>query len=715
MKSQVTFQKRSIRKLLRILSREQPEAQTTLEEEPFIYSKPLQDAYPKPLGSFTVLPCRIGRQDDGVQAAIQRLDDDGTVMGKLNNDTIEPSIAKLNSPIGHFVTLGFPECIPTRLEIVTLIVETGTLLDDVMEDDSNAAAKQDVGNALMGVKLPARMSPRKAAIQKWMAKTFLGVVNIYGKEGQVFLERCQSSLRDTWATETDVEIKATKFEDYLSQRIRNFSMPALWATTAFSIGVLLNPAEYKLIQPLTDIATRIIIQTNDYFSWDVERSREEGQTFNGIFCLMKEHHITEEHAKARLKSYIMQDEQAYVSMLDGFYKTHPNLPIHVRKYISACAFVVSGNHHWSSASPRYNASQTHEKKELCDQNAEIETKSSELGLEGVGTDNPSTAAPASNKSHPLTEIDEAILDSSALLAPPRYIQSLPSKNIRSKLVDAFNIWFQLPEDLVDTIKGIINDLHNATLMLDDIQDESILRRGSSAAHCIFGPAQCINSATYMVVQAAGRINAHHTESPQLMDIFLEGLRNLSVGQSWDINWKFNSYCPSIAEYMAMIDGKTGAMFRLLVNLMKSLSSSQTWPVADFDRLIQLLGRWYQVRDDYQNLKDPEYAEQKGFCEDLDEGKLSYPVVLTCNSDPAARTIILGIFRRKDNGTPLPRSVKMQILDLIQKSGALGKTWQLVQQLEKEVEDTLSALETVLGEQNPSLRLITKLLSDIPPP
>lgn len=58
---------------------------------------------------------------------------------------------------------------------------------------------------------------------------------------------------------------------------------------------------------------------------------------------------------------------------------------------------------------------------------------------------------------------------------------------------------------------------------------------------------------------------------------------------------------------------------------------------------------------------------------------------------------------------------MQILDLIQKAGAIGKTWQLVQQLEKEVEDTLSALETVLGEQNPSLRLITKLLSDIPPP
>ncbi|OBT87521.1 hypothetical protein VE02_03757 [Pseudogymnoascus sp. 03VT05] len=626
---------------------------------------------------------------------------------------MESSIAKLNSPIGHFVTLAFPECIPTRLEIVTLIVETGALLDDIIEDDPNPTAKEDLGNAIIRVNLAARGSPRKAAIQKWMAKTSLEVVSLYGKEGRILLERCQSSLRDTWATE--VEIKATKFEDYMSQRIRNFSMPALWATTAFSIGVLLSPGEFRLIQPATDIATRIIIQTNDYFSWDVERSREEDRTFNGISCLMREHHLTEEHAKARLKSYIMQDEQVYVSMLESIYKTHPDLPIHVRKYISACAFVVSGNHHWSSVCPRYNALQTVEKEELRGQNAEIGAKSMKLELEGVGIDNPSTAGLASNKSDSLTEVDEAILDSSALLAPPRYIQSLRSKNIRSKLVDAFNIWFQLPEDRVDTIKGIINDLHNATLILDDIQDESILRRGSSAAHCIFGPAQCINSATYMVVQASARIHEHYTESPQSMGIFLEGLRNLSVGQSWDLNWKFNSYCPSIDEYMAMIDGKTGAMFKLLVNLMKSLVPSQIWPVSDFDKLTQLLGRWYQVRDDYQNLKDPEYTEQKGFCEDLDEGKLSYPVVLTCNSDPTARTIILGIFRRKDTGTPLPRSVKMQILGLIQKAGALAKTWQLVQQLAKEVEDTLSALETTLGEQNPSLRLIAKLLSDIPPP
>jgi geranylgeranyl pyrophosphate synthase len=95
--------------------------------------------------------------------------------------------------------------------------------------------------------------------------------------------------------------------------------------------------------------------------------------------------------------------------------------------------------------------------------------------------------------------------------------------------------------------------------------------------------------------------------------------------------------------MAMVDGKTGALFKMIIHLMMTTSPLQTWPVADIDRFIQLLRRWFQVRDDYQNLQHAKYTEQKGFCEDLDEGKLSSPVVLCCNSDPAARTIILGIF------------------------------------------------------------------------
>ena len=458
-----------------------------------------------------------------------------------------------------------------------------------------------------------------------------------------------------------------------------------------------------------------MVKTNDYFSWEVERVFEKDRIFNSVQCLITEHHISEDQAKERLKASILQDEWTYKNMLDEFHKSHPNIPIDVRRYVAAGPLFVGGTHYWSAVCQKYNPLKVSNVNQASEATIEEKDGRGNMGSNDEEVVNQCVLDRLSDRIPKLRALDEtADLDSSALLAPVHYIQSLPSKNYRSQIIDAFNVWFRLPEDRLNTIKAVINDLHNASLILDDIQDESTLRRGSSTTHCIFGAAKCINSATYMVVQAASRIHRHRSASPQVMSVFLDGLTNLSLGQSWDLEWKFNTYCPSVAEYMSMIDGKTGAMFQMIVRIMHSMSL-QTLPVSDFDRLTQLLGRWYQVRDDFQNLEDPGYTEQKGYCEDLDEGKLSYPVILSCNSDPTARTIILGIFRQKGNGTPLARNIKTQILNLIRNTGALEKTWQLLQQVEKEAEEAISALEAATREPNPSLRLIAKLLSDIAMP
>ena len=131
--SQITVQKRSIRKFLRIRPRKPLKIRMTSEEELFLHSKPLEDACPKPIDSFTVMPCRVPLQDDGVRTAAQRLYDDETLMQIIDKGTVESSIASLDSPVGHFVSLAFPECLPQRLEMVTYVMETGTLFDGMLK------------------------------------------------------------------------------------------------------------------------------------------------------------------------------------------------------------------------------------------------------------------------------------------------------------------------------------------------------------------------------------------------------------------------------------------------------------------------------------------------------------------------------------------------------------------------------------------------------
>ena len=79
--------------------------------------------------------------------------------------------------------------------------------------------------------------------------------------------------------------------------------------------------------------------------------------------------------------------------------------------------------------------------------------------------------------------------------------SLPGKGVRSRVIDALNVWFGVPESSIIIIKRIIDLLHQASIMLDDMQDSSPLRRGKPATHTVFGFAQTINSSSYKIAEA----------------------------------------------------------------------------------------------------------------------------------------------------------------------------------------------------------------------
>jgi geranylgeranyl diphosphate synthase type 3 len=51
-----------------------------------------------------------------------------------------------------------------------------------------------------------------------------------------------------------------------------------------------------------------------------------------------------------------------------------------------------------------------------------------------------------------------------LLEPYSYLRAVPGKEIRSQLIDAFNVWLKLPEEVLAIIKTLVAQLHTASLM-----------------------------------------------------------------------------------------------------------------------------------------------------------------------------------------------------------------------------------------------------------
>lgn len=56
-------------------------------------------------------------------------------------------------------------------------------------------------------------------------------------------------------------------------------------------------------------------------------------------------------------------------------------------------------------------------------------------------------------------------------------------------------------------------------------------------------------------------------------------------------------------------------------------------------LVNIIGLLFQIRDDYMNLSSTEYTGNKGLCEDLTEGKFSFPIIHSIRTNPQNRQLI----------------------------------------------------------------------------
>lgn len=60
--------------------------------------------------------------------------------------------------------------------------------------------------------------------------------------------------------------------------------------------------------------------------------------------------------------------------------------------------------------------------------------------------------------------------------------------------------------------------------------------------------------------------------------------------------------------------------------------------SNFKPLIDALGLFFQIRDDYANLQSSDYADSKSYCEDLTEGKYSFPIIHGILSQPGSSQV-----------------------------------------------------------------------------
>lgn len=326
-----------------------------------------------------------------------------------------------------------------------------------------------------------------------------------------------------------------------------------------------------------------------------------------------------------------------------------------------------------------------------------------------------------------------------LNAPYAHVVALPSKNLRGRFIDAANAWMSCPPEHVARVKAIVDRLHNASLLLDDIEDGSVRRRGQPAAHTIFGTPLTMNCANIVIFEAMADVAALRASLPQPKEAptchehypvgsdaagagpsssqapplcccvdpliaFNEEMLQLHRGQGRDIYWRDTGHCPTVDAYRGMVVDKTGGLFRLALRLMwcGAVASADAASGACAQRHAQFralcaacddMSFLFQILDDYLNLCSTQYHEKKTFCEDLSEGKFSFLTTHAINT--AAATGDQRLLRTLQQ-KPTDVERKQFCLRLLRETGSFAYTHTFMHTLGVDVVARLRALAAAPG-------------------
>ncbi|KAL7790020.1 geranylgeranyl pyrophosphate synthase [Trichoderma ceciliae] len=283
-------------------------------------------------------------------------------------------------------------------------------------------------------------------------------------------------------------------------------------------------------------------------------------------------------------------------------------------------------------------------------------------------------------------------------APFEYVVSHPGKDFRAQLISSFNAFLNVPPASLEIITKVVGMLHEASLLVDDVQDSSELRRGFPVAHNIFGVAQTINSANYIYFAALQELVKLGNQD--VIPLFAEELINLHRGQGMDLFWRDTLTCPTEDDYLEMVGNKTGGLFRLGIKLMQAESSS----TIDCVPLIDIIGLIFQIRDDYMNLSSSEYSHNKGMYEDLTEGKFSFPVIHSIRADPVDLQLI-NILKQKTTDV----QVKRYAVSYMESKGSFDYTRQVVGTLIERARKIVEQLDDGSGRAVGIYKILDKMV------
>jgi len=226
-------------------------------------------------------------------------------------------------------------------------------------------------------------------------------------------------------------------------------------------------------------------------------------------------------------------------------------------------------------------------------------------------------------------------------------------------------------------------IHTATLLHDDVVDESQERRGNMAAHVIWGNKAAILVGDFLFSRAFQLMV--RVQNLEVLDVLAAAAAHITEGELLQLTLS-DDVALAEADYCRIVEAKTAALFRasaLAGAILGGAKEEERRTLADFG---QLVGGLFQLSDDILDYGLGNVSLGKRTGDDFYEGKVTLPVILAYGQGTAEERLFWkGAFE-----DPTPEAF-VEAQGLLQKHQVLAQVEAKIQGLAQKAKSALEGL------------------------
>lgn len=240
----------------------------------------------------------------------------------------------------------------------------------------------------------------------------------------------------------------------------------------------------------------------------------------------------------------------------------------------------------------------------------------------------------------LARVEAALLDATRDGFAPatdaaKHLLTAGGKRIRPLCALLACLAFGRVNDEARTLAVVAEMVHLATLLHDDVVDDSDERRGQIVARKVFGNAVSVLAGDSLLVHALERTS--QVGRPETLKELFATLRQLVDGEVIQLRGR-TKLDASEATYLTILQGKTASLFRWSLRAGARAGGASEADIARMGELGERIGMAFQLVDDaldYAGGKDL----GKDLHADLREGKVTLPLILAAAREPALLAVL----------------------------------------------------------------------------